>query len=297
MTHIEAGRVHPNWLVCALRRRWRVPSAAVLLALALLALPAAGAGARPAAAVKLVRYHGVGLTIPAAWPVYDLARRPSTCVRFDHHAVYLGVPGPQSCPAHAAGRTEAILVMPRATTAARSGGGRSAPLTLPAAGAAEAPGGSGAEFVSHGLVVVATWNHQPTVIRRALGIRSLKGLDHERSAVRAADARATPSASTARAASPGAVFTGQGFDACAAPSTSQMSAWSASPYRGIGVYIGGANMACSQDNLTSDWVNQEAAAGWHLIPIYVGLQAPVELMRLRGHDGHKRRRSRQRGRG
>ena len=55
-----------------------------------------------------------------------------------------------------------------------------------------------------------------------------------------------------------------------------MSAWSSSPYRAVGVYIGGANMACSQANLTSGWVSTETAAGWHLIPTYVGLQAPVD---------------------
>jgi hypothetical protein len=32
-------------------------------------------------------------------------------------------------------------------------------------------------------------------------------------------------------------------------------------------------MACSQTNLTPEWVSQESAAGWHLIPTYVGLQA------------------------
>lgn len=53
-----------------------------------------------------------------------------------------------------------------------------------------------------------------------------------------------------------------------------MSAWSSSPYRAIGVYIGGVNAACSQGNLTSSWVATEVGAGWHLIPIYVGPQAP-----------------------
>jgi hypothetical protein len=33
-------------------------------------------------------------------------------------------------------------------------------------------------------------------------------------------------------------------------------------------------MACSQPNLTAGWVSAESAAGWHLIPTYVGLQAP-----------------------
>jgi hypothetical protein len=53
-----------------------------------------------------------------------------------------------------------------------------------------------------------------------------------------------------------------------------MSAWNQSPYRALGIYIGGTNMACSQPNLTGGWVSAETAAGWHLIPTYVGLQAP-----------------------
>ena len=53
-----------------------------------------------------------------------------------------------------------------------------------------------------------------------------------------------------------------------------MSAWSTSPYRAVGIYIGGANMACAQPNLTAGWVSAQSAAGWHLIPTYVGLQAP-----------------------
>jgi hypothetical protein len=70
------------------------------------------------------------------------------------------------------------------------------------------------------------------------------------------------------------MFTGLGFDACSAPSESAMASWLTSSYRAVGVYIGGANMACSQPNLTSTWVSDETAAGWHLIPTYVGLQAP-----------------------
>jgi hypothetical protein len=53
-----------------------------------------------------------------------------------------------------------------------------------------------------------------------------------------------------------------------------MAAWLYSPYRAIGVYIGGLNRGCSQPNLTSIWVATEIAAGWGLIPIYVGRQAP-----------------------
>jgi hypothetical protein len=86
----------------------------------------------------------------------------------------------------------------------------------------------------------------------------------------AASARALPSASTTTEA-----FTGQGFDACSTPSSRTMSAWSSSPYRALGVYIGGINRACTQPNLTPEWVSTELAAGWHPIPLYVGLQAPT----------------------
>lgn len=92
----------------------------------------------------------------------------------------------------------------------------------------------------------------------------------------------------ARAGSPGAAasrarrnliagparFTGLGFDACAAPSSQAMAAWRrSSPFRAVGIYIGGGNRACSQPNLTASWVSEQVAAGWHLIPTYVGLQA------------------------
>jgi len=80
-----------------------------------------------------------------------------------------------------------------------------------------------------------------------------------------------PRASAARAAT----FTGLGFDACSAPSSRTMRAWrAASPYQAIGVYIGGINRACSQPNLTASWVAAQTEAGWHLLPLYVGRQAP-----------------------
>jgi hypothetical protein len=70
-------------------------------------------------------------------------------------------------------------------------------------------------------------------------------------------------------------YTGLGFDACTAPSRRSMSAWASSPYRAIGVYIGGLNRGCSQPNLTASWVAEQTAVGWNLIPTYVGLQAPT----------------------
>lgn len=73
----------------------------------------------------------------------------------------------------------------------------------------------------------------------------------------------------------GTSYRGLGFDACAAPSRRAMAAWGTSPYGAIGVYIGGLNRACAQPNLTATWVGEQVAAGWHLIPIYVGRQAPT----------------------
>jgi hypothetical protein len=68
-------------------------------------------------------------------------------------------------------------------------------------------------------------------------------------------------------------FAGYGFDACTAPSSATMQAWLASPYRAVGIYFGGVNRGCTQPNLTPAWVAQQQAAGWHLIPLYVGPQA------------------------
>ncbi len=75
----------------------------------------------------------------------------------------------------------------------------------------------------------------------------------------------------ARAAS---VFTGLGFDTCAAPDAPSMQAWLSSPYRAIGIYVGGANRACGDGNLSAGWVNAVQSQGWKLAPLYVGLQSP-----------------------
>jgi hypothetical protein len=88
--------------------------------------------------------------------------------------------------------------------------------------------------------------------------------------VRARASRAAPARLSAASD-----YTGLGFDACTAPSRRSMSAWADSPYRAIGVYVGGLNRGCSQPNLTASWVAEQTAAGWSLIPTYVGLQAPT----------------------
>ena len=69
-------------------------------------------------------------------------------------------------------------------------------------------------------------------------------------------------------------YTGLAFDTCTAPAASTMQAWKASPYRAIGVYVGGINRGCDQPRLTASWVSAVTKMGWRLIPIYMGRQAP-----------------------
>jgi hypothetical protein len=96
---------------------------------------------------------------------------------------------------------------------------------------------------------------------------------------------ATLAVAPGAAAEPGTVVTyakpatatrylGYAFDTCTAPPLSTMQAWTASPYRAIGVYVGGPNRGCQQPELTPAWVTGVAAMGWQLLPIYLGLQAP-----------------------
>lgn len=257
----------------------------MLIAVGLLNAP----GAWASSGSKVVSYRGYRIAVPSAWPVYRLAAQPRVCVRFDRHALYLGRPGAdQRCPAHAVGRTEAILVAPLAARGARGGlaGRPLPPVTEPGAQPRQ---GSSTQVVlpARGIVVTATWARHRATVARALGIPAIS----ERAAggASAPAGRTSAPAGRARAAAGGAgvggggpgapaagagTYTGLGFDSCSAPSMSTMSAWSSSPYHAIQAYLGGTNMACSQSNLTAGWVRAEIAAGWHLIPTYVGLQAP-----------------------
>ena len=66
-----------------------------------------------AADERTVSYRGYRVTVPAAWPVVDLAAEPHACVRFDRPAVYLGQPGDEPwCPTDLVGRTAGLLIQP-----------------------------------------------------------------------------------------------------------------------------------------------------------------------------------------
>jgi hypothetical protein len=73
-----------------------------------------------------------------------------------------------------------------------------------------------------------------------------------------------------------------GFDTCEAPTVEEMQAWRTSPYRAIGIYIGGVMRMCGNAALNSPaWVQAVVAQGWHVIPVYVGPQAPCSKFHVR----------------
>lgn len=74
-------------------------------------------------------------------------------------------------------------------------------------------------------------------------------------------------------------YTGRAFDTCTAPSLAAMKAWKTGFYGAAAVYIGGKNRGCAQPNLTASWVKSVSAAGWKLIPLYVGAQPPCQTSR------------------
>lgn len=79
-----------------------------------------------------------------------------------------------------------------------------------------------------------------------------------------------------------AVVKQDGFDTCTAPSSAVMDNWwHASPFRSVGVYIGGSARACSQPNLTPTWIQNRSGTGWGFVNTWVGPQAPCTSYRSR----------------
>jgi Domain of unknown function (DUF1906) len=238
--------------------RWIAAAACAVTAIVLTVFLASNAEASDQQRVK---YLGHTFTVPKGWQVVDLAAHPQTCVRFDRHVLYLGKPSAdQDCPARAVGRTEAVLVQP-ADGATATGSSDDAVAQQITAGAGN-------------VKVTATYDRDRGTARRVVqgaGFAAPRVAAPRTATSHAATAApATVSPAVAYAAT---TFTGKGFDACTAPSSTAMNAWLASPYRAVGIYFGGAYRACAQPNLTAAWVAQQAAAGWHFLPLYVGPQA------------------------
>jgi hypothetical protein len=155
-----------------------------LVAASATSIPSASAAVVPAD--RVVTYHGYQVTVPASWPVYNLAADPSRCVLFNEHAVYLGTPGAdEACPARAYGRTEAILIQPAtAATATPSAGMSPSAVMLPGDDAALPDQAAAlpatvakANAISHtiqveipgpGVLVTATYGTDQSLVRSIL---------------------------------------------------------------------------------------------------------------------------------
>jgi Domain of unknown function (DUF1906) len=256
----------------------------------------AASTASAAAGLKKLLYAGRTFEVPAGWPVIADALHPRTCVRFDEHVVYLGAPGAnQSCPSWLVGTTEAVLI-------------RTAPATEPRS-SVENPISRQITVTAPGVSITATFDTNPDVIYTMLADAGLPApqIDLPNPALLDA-AEGKPGAAAGRADVPSTVavgaqqltsgtaagtpaeraipvrrpelpatvanYHGRGFDACAAPSAGTMRTWwRHSPYGAVGIYIGGSDRACDQENLTAAWVHREASAGWRFFPMYVGPQA------------------------
>nr|WP_042184890.1 DUF1906 domain-containing protein [Kibdelosporangium sp. MJ126-NF4]CEL16261.1 hypothetical protein [Kibdelosporangium sp. MJ126-NF4]CTQ94185.1 hypothetical protein [Kibdelosporangium sp. MJ126-NF4] len=118
------------------------------------------------------------------------------------------------------------------------------------------------------------------VLIEPVGERTRVTVSGEKYAALATRVDEASEAAKVRSVQPG-VYSGLGFDACAAPSQQAMDAWLGSQFRAVGVYIGGIHRACAQPNLTPAWVGAQVKKGWRLIPTYVGLQAPCTSFRNR----------------
>jgi hypothetical protein len=270
-------------------------------------LAAQSGPARPAPLPRLhvVTYRGYRFAVPSSWPVISDTRHPDECVRFDLHAVYLGGPGAnQSCPSWLVGATEALLIQPGPAHARR----RSIENPVANQVSVTAPGITvTATFdtspdvifrilATAGLPAPQVSAPNPARLAASPGPAREYRSAHAGPAASAgaprrgaADRPSADAASGSRTpATPHLIFravpsalpasvgndVGLGFDVCAAPSPGYMRSWRRySPYRAIGIYIGGSNRACDQRNLTARWVRLEAAAGWRFVPMYVGPQA------------------------
>jgi Domain of unknown function (DUF1906) len=251
-----------------------------------------------------VTYNGVSLKVPASWPVINFARHPKACPRLDLHAVYLGRPGPNPlCPAGLVGKTEAVMIGPLAKPST------SAPIGAKARKAAQArhrparmlirtrssvsrtlttvvPRARVRVAISYGLDRLLAQRIQSSiqVTSTAPAVEHVTGTRPTAKTRRAAKTRPiapvaakAPLAPVASAKSPQGLFVGSGFDSCAAPSASAMTKWLASPFRSVGIYIGGANRACAQASLTASWLAGIVKQGWRYFPIYPGLQSSCVL--------------------
>ena len=275
------------------RKRSLSRAAVALTAVASLSGVLVGPSSGAAEARKTVSYRGVEVSVPAWWPVVDLGKEPGRCARFDVSVVYLGHQGTNAlCPSVVVGATEAVHLEPwdertdPVVRRQRRGNHNGEPARIERSGS------------ESGRTTIA-FERPRTIVRVAFGEdaalaseiadsarvsegrqaqpqdagSSAEGTTVAPSPAAAAAEPVFTAAANAAPLQPG-IFAGDGFDTCANPSLTKMQAWLKSPYRAIGIYVGGINHGCKAQDLSADWVAETARMGWSFWPLYVGRQAP-----------------------
>jgi hypothetical protein len=124
---------------------------------------------------KAIEYSGLRFQVPQEWPVYDLAKDPTRCVRFDQHAVYLGHAGAnQDCPAQLVGRTEAVQVEPIDATSQTAVSAATAPGEINGLSVHRDSNGATshnevAAFDAAGVVATVTFRNDHALAQKILG--------------------------------------------------------------------------------------------------------------------------------
>ncbi|MET3988235.1 hypothetical protein ABIC27_006139 [Streptomyces sp. PvR034] len=247
--------------------------------------PVAAADPGPGPGPGQYDYRGLRFTLPANWRVVDLDRTPDACLRLDVPTLYVGHAGRQGeCAGRAvADRADTLHLEPVRDAPPRA----DVPTVdvpvgtaLPATGPRTPSNELRYALAQSGVMATASYGDTPTAVRAVIeGARPVGGPGGH---------AGPPATVPGRPASPGSVlrpvpvpvasvtpgaYAGPGFDACTAPGQATMDGWGEeSPFGAVGIYIGGGARACAQPQLTADWVKRQSAAGWHLMPIWVGRQ-------------------------
>ena len=276
-----------------LTQLWTVAAVLAFSVISSIGVPDAGAVSNPSTgSTQVVQAFGYSVRVPASWPVHDLSADPTTCVRSDVNAVYLGHPSTeQRCPSRVLGSADALLIQPLADSNApaaetvQANAGQPVPL-----GVSEADANQINLVVPDAQVrVTATFDSDASMVRGILqgAVLTASGSNPTDTPSPAPAAPAGSAAPAATAAAPMAAapaptaltanrLSGYGFDTCGLPSLSTMSAWKAnSPYRTAAVYLGGRAWGCRAWSAapSASWLSTASAAGWGVLPIWVGYQA------------------------
>jgi hypothetical protein len=247
------------------------------------ALPAASAATR-ASVERVVSYHGYQVTVPASWPVYNLATDPTRCVLFDQHAVYLGTPGAgQRCPARAYGRTDALLIQPSGASGTASAAPKSAVVlpqrtaALPASAALPAAAATTGS-VSHeiqveapgpGVVVTATYGASQSRVRSILAGATMTTTSTSSPSTSSPSAAGSASAAASASAVASASAAASASAVASASAAKAASAGTSTPRELVGTTGSGLGFdACTAPSVStmSAWL----ASPYRVIGTYLG---------------------------